>query len=236
MVECDCVLSYRSKDTAACCAGIQSWGYNALVKTMLGLPMRTVNSAFKLYRRERADEPFRSSRTAGSSTRKCCTGSRAAATAFARFRCRSFEREAGTSKIGPSDILWILGELIKFRWSLMRDAPARAWRWRDMIDPDVELGAGVVIFDPQLVNIFGCSIGDDTFIGPFVEITRGVKIGRRCKIESHSFICDGVELADGVFIGHGVMFTNDLYPTTYRQVKRLSTSSVKARAWAATPP
>lgn len=91
-----------------------------------------------------------------------------------------------------------------------------------MIDPDVELGAGVVIFDPQLVNIFGCSIGDDTFIGPFVEITRGVKIGRRCKIESHSFICDGVELADGVFIGHGVMFANDLYPTTYRQVKRLS--------------
>jgi UDP-2-acetamido-3-amino-2,3-dideoxy-glucuronate N-acetyltransferase len=92
-----------------------------------------------------------------------------------------------------------------------------------MIDPDVELGAGVVIFDRQLVNIFGCSIGDDTFIGPFVEITRGVKIGRRCKIESHSFICDGVELADGVFIGHGVMFTNDLYPTTYRQVKRLPT-------------
>jgi UDP-2-acetamido-3-amino-2,3-dideoxy-glucuronate N-acetyltransferase len=92
-----------------------------------------------------------------------------------------------------------------------------------MIDPDVELGAGVVIFDRQLVNIFGCSIGDETFVGPFVEITRGVKIGRRCTIESHSFICDGVELADGVFIGHGVMFTNDLYPTTYRQVKRLPT-------------
>src|SRR5262249_26264677 len=92
-----------------------------------------------------------------------------------------------------------------------------------MIDPDVELGAGVVIFDRQLVNIFGCSIGDGTFIGPFVEITRNVKIGRRCKIESHSFICDGVELADGVFIGHGVMFTNDLYPTTYRHVKRLAT-------------
>jgi UDP-2-acetamido-3-amino-2,3-dideoxy-glucuronate N-acetyltransferase len=89
------------------------------------------------------------------------------------------------------------------------------------MDPDVELGAGVVIFDRQLVNIFGCSIGDETFIGPFVEITRGVRIGRRCKIESHSFICDGVELADDVFVGHGVMFTNDLYPTTYRQVKRL---------------
>ncbi len=93
-----------------------------------------------------------------------------------------------------------------------------------MIDPDVELGAGVVIFDRQLVNIFGCSIGDGTFIGPFVEITRGAKIGRRCRIESHSFICDGVELADNVFVGHGVMFTNDLYPMTYRQVNRLPTS------------
>jgi acetyltransferase-like isoleucine patch superfamily enzyme len=92
-----------------------------------------------------------------------------------------------------------------------------------MIDPDVELGTGVVIFDRQLVNIFGCSIGDDTFVGPFVEITRGVKIGRRCMIQSHSFICDGAELADGVFIGHGVMFTNDLYPMTYRQVKRRPT-------------
>src|SRR5262249_32147603 len=90
-----------------------------------------------------------------------------------------------------------------------------------MIDPDVELGTGVVIFDRQLVNIFGCSVGDDTFIGPFVEITRGVKIGRRCKIESHAFLCAGVRLADDVFVGHGVMFTNALYPTPSRQVKRL---------------
>ena len=92
-----------------------------------------------------------------------------------------------------------------------------------MIDSDVKLGAGVVIFNRDLVNLFGCSIGDGTFIGPFVEITRGVTIGRNCKIESHSFICDGVELSDGVFIGHGVVFTNDLYPMTYRQVKGLRT-------------
>jgi len=92
-----------------------------------------------------------------------------------------------------------------------------------MIDPDVELGDGVVIFDASLVNLFGCSIGAGTFIGPFVEITRGAKIGRNCKIESHAFICDRVELAEGVFVGHGVMFTNDLYPTTLRQVKRLPT-------------
>jgi len=92
-----------------------------------------------------------------------------------------------------------------------------------MIDPDVVLGANVKIFAPELVNIFGCTICDHTFVGPFVEITRGVTIGERCLIESHSFICDGVQIGDGVFIGHGVMFTNDLYPMTYRQVRRKGT-------------
>ncbi len=92
-----------------------------------------------------------------------------------------------------------------------------------MIDPDVKLGRNVRIFDPALVNLFGCEIGDHTFIGPFVEITRGVVIGRGCKIESHSFICDSVTLEDDVFVGHGVMFTNDLYPKTSRQVVYLKT-------------
>lgn len=87
-----------------------------------------------------------------------------------------------------------------------------------MIDPDVILGDNVRIFDPNLVNIFGCSIGDDCFIGPFVEITRGVTIGCRCKIESHTFICTGVTFEDEVFVGHGVMFTNDSYPRTDRHV------------------
>ena len=92
-----------------------------------------------------------------------------------------------------------------------------------MIDADVRLGQGVRIFDPQLVNMFGCEIGDRSFIGPFVEITRGVVVGKDCKIESHSFLCDAVTLEDGVFIGHGVMFTNDLYPTTTRHVVYLPT-------------
>ena len=87
-----------------------------------------------------------------------------------------------------------------------------------MIDADVKLGTDVTIFDPGLVNLFGCDIGDRSFIGPFVEITRGVVVGKDCKIESHSFLCDGVTVEDGVFIGHGVMFTNDLYPTTARHV------------------
>jgi len=90
-----------------------------------------------------------------------------------------------------------------------------------MIDSDVQLGINVTIFDPNLVNIFGCSIGDDTFIGPFVEITRGVEIGRRCKIESHSFLCNSVTIDDDVFIGHGVIFTNDLYPRVDRHVEYL---------------
>ena len=92
-----------------------------------------------------------------------------------------------------------------------------------MIDDDVKLGRGVRIFDKALVNIFGCEIGDETFVGPFVEITRGTVIGKRCTIESHSFICDQVTLEDEVFVGHGVMFTNDLYPRSGRQVVRIAT-------------
>lgn len=77
---------------------------------------------------------------------------------------------------------------------------------------EVKLGRNVHVYFPDLVNIYNCEIGDDTRIGPFVEIQRGAKIGKRCKIESHSFICDGVTIEDEVFIGHGVMFTNDKYP------------------------
>lgn len=92
-----------------------------------------------------------------------------------------------------------------------------------MIDDDVKLGANVTIFAPDLVNIFGCEIGDNSFVGPFVEITRGTVVGKNCKIESHAFLCDRVTLEDDVFIGHGVMFTNDLYPRSDRQVVRLPT-------------
>lgn len=81
-----------------------------------------------------------------------------------------------------------------------------------MINPDVQLGEGVVIFHPDLVNLYGCQIGADTKIGSFVEIQKGASIGARCKISSHSFICEGVEIEDFVFIGHGVMFINDTYP------------------------
>lgn len=92
-----------------------------------------------------------------------------------------------------------------------------------MIGADVRMGTNVRIFNEQLVNVYGCELGDDTFVGPFVEITAGVKIGRRCKIESHAFVCDGVTLEDDVFIGHGTMFVNDLYPRVDRQVDRRHT-------------
>jgi acetyltransferase-like isoleucine patch superfamily enzyme len=81
-----------------------------------------------------------------------------------------------------------------------------------VISSDVELGKGVLIFQPDLVNLYGCSIGENTKIGAFVEIQRGARVGRFCKISSHSFICTGVIIEDGVFIGHGVIFTNDRYP------------------------
>jgi acetyltransferase-like isoleucine patch superfamily enzyme len=75
---------------------------------------------------------------------------------------------------------------------------------------NVYLGANVTYYD--FVNLYGCTIGDDTKIGAFVEIQRNASIGRRCKISSHSFICEGVHIDDDVFVGHGVMFTNDKYP------------------------
>jgi acetyltransferase-like isoleucine patch superfamily enzyme len=80
------------------------------------------------------------------------------------------------------------------------------------IAKDVQLGYDVRIFHPDLVNLYGCSVGDETRIGTFVEVQVGARIGARCKISSHSFICEGVTLEDEVFIGHGVMFTNDKYP------------------------
>jgi acetyltransferase-like isoleucine patch superfamily enzyme len=75
-----------------------------------------------------------------------------------------------------------------------------------------ELGKNVRIFQPDLVNIYGCRIGDETRVGPFVEIQKGADIGPRCKISSHCFICEGVTIEDQVFVGHGVMFINDIEP------------------------
>lgn len=74
---------------------------------------------------------------------------------------------------------------------------------------DVRFGSGVRIVEP--VNLYGCTIGDDCFVGPFVEIQKGVVIGRRTKIQSHSFICELVSIGDDCFVGHGVMFINDLF-------------------------
>ena len=81
---------------------------------------------------------------------------------------------------------------------------------RKNIAPDVHLGKGVLIYD--FTNLYGCTIGDESKIGTFVEIQKGARIGRRCKISSHTFICEGVEIADDVFVGHGVVFINDRYP------------------------
>jgi acetyltransferase-like isoleucine patch superfamily enzyme len=80
------------------------------------------------------------------------------------------------------------------------------------VAPDVILDEGVVIFHRDLVNLYGCRIGAGTKIGAFVEIQKNASIGRRCKISSHTFVCEGVTIEDEVFIGHGVMFINDRYP------------------------
>lgn len=78
------------------------------------------------------------------------------------------------------------------------------------IAPNVKLGRNVRLFG--FANLYGCELGDDVKVGPFVEIQKGVRIGNRCKISSHSFLCEGVVLEDDVFIGHNVTFTNDRYP------------------------
>lgn len=77
---------------------------------------------------------------------------------------------------------------------------------------DVSLGEGVTILHPDLVNLYGCTVGAETKIGAFVEIQKDASIGARCKISSHTFVCEGVTIEAEVFIGHGVMFTNDVYP------------------------
>lgn len=91
------------------------------------------------------------------------------------------------------------------------------------IAPDVRLGQGVKIF--AFVNLYGCEIGDETKIGTFVEIQKGARLGRRCKISSHTFICEGVTLEDEVFVGHGVMFTNDKYPRATTPAGELQTAA-----------
>ncbi len=107
-----------------------------------------------------------------------------------------------------------------------------------MIKEDVTLGERVAIYHPQLVNLYGCAIGEDSKIGTFVEIQKGASVGARCKISSHTFICEGVDIEDGVFVGHGVMFTNDVYPKAVNADGALQTEAdwqvirtrVKARA------
>jgi UDP-2-acetamido-3-amino-2,3-dideoxy-glucuronate N-acetyltransferase len=95
----------------------------------------------------------------------------------------------------------------------MPDAPVNDAPFR-LID-DVAFGDNVVVY--SFVNLYGCSIGDNTRVGTFVEIQRGAVIGADCKISSHSFVCDGVEIQDGVFVGHGVVFINDLQPAAVNE-------------------
>ena len=89
------------------------------------------------------------------------------------------------------------------------------------IAPDVKLGEGVKL--SQFVNLYGCEVGDHTKIGAFVEIQKNARVGRSCKISSHTFICEGVTIEDGVFIGHGVTFINDSYPRAVTESGALQT-------------
>jgi len=89
------------------------------------------------------------------------------------------------------------------------------------IAPDVRLGQGVKL--SKFINLYGCEVGDNTKIGAFVEIQKNAKVGRNCKVSSHTFICEGVTIEDGVFVGHGVVFINDSYPRATTTTGELQT-------------
>src|SRR5882762_8546138 len=97
------------------------------------------------------------------------------------------------------------------------------------IAPDVQLGKDVKL--AQFINLYGCEVGDETKIGAFVEIQKKASVGARCKISSHTFICEGVTIEDEVFVGHGVMFTNDPYPRAVNEDGSLQMES----DWAVVP-
>jgi UDP-2-acetamido-3-amino-2,3-dideoxy-glucuronate N-acetyltransferase len=97
----------------------------------------------------------------------------------------------------------------------VNDAPSRLLN-------DVEFGRDVVV--GPFTNLYGCAVGDGTRIGPFVEIQRGARIGARCKVQSHTFVCEGVSVEDEVFIGHGVLFVNDKYPRAATEAGALQTA------------
>ncbi len=90
---------------------------------------------------------------------------------------------------------------------------------------NVSLGEDVRITHPELVNLYGCTIGGGSKVGPFVEIQKNSHVGSRCKISSHSFLCEGVTIEDEVFIGHGVIFTNELYPRATTEAGELQTEA-----------
>jgi UDP-2-acetamido-3-amino-2,3-dideoxy-glucuronate N-acetyltransferase len=103
----------------------------------------------------------------------------------------------------------------------MADGPANDAPWR--LFADVEFGDNVVVH--SFTNLYGCRIGDNTRIGPFVEIQRGVVVGANCKVQSHAFICTGVEIGDEVFVGHGVLFINDKIPRATTEDGSLKTEA-----------
>lgn len=94
-----------------------------------------------------------------------------------------------------------------------------------MISSDVVLAEDVVIHHPELVNLYGCAVGRGSRVGTFVEIQKGASIGCNVKISSHTFICEGVHIEDGVFVGHGVMFINDIYPRAVTEEGKLQTET-----------
>src|SRR5215216_354735 len=131
---------------------------------------------------------------------------------------------AASGRIRPSPTAWHFGPSTTTsararRSKLLRNEPINSAPYR-LID-DVDFGENVIV--SPFTNLYGCRIGDETRIGPFVEIQRDAVIGARCKIQSHAFICTGVTIEDEVFVGHGVLFINDKFPSATSELGALKT-------------
>ena len=131
----------------------------------------------------------------------------------------AFNRDLVASRYRSRNPRWFIsGLFVKIQWFPWISAHRITTSGESPvpISDSVKLGKEVTVHHPELVNLYGCEIGDYSKIGAFVEVQKGAFIGKNCKISSHSFICEGVTIEDGVFVGHGVVFINDLYPRATR--------------------
>ena len=195
-----------------------SWGFNLIPGMLFGVQTHDAG-AVKLVRREIIQRFPLVSRSPFSEAERLIRAARAGYRITITRRTRT--PGSGDNRAAPAARLvleafvdvWRVWRSLRAESRAARCGPGNPWQDRRMpITDDVQLGPGVKIFHPDLVNLYGCTVGAETKIGAFVEIQKNAAVGARCKISSHTFVCEGVTIEDEVFVGHGVMFINDRHP------------------------